>query len=205
MQQVDSNGLTEEEFLRQYNPGDFPRPSVTADVVVVADFGVNGDDLSASVLLIRRGSHPSLGQWALPGGFVNPDETVGEAARRELEEETGICVDELRQLYTFSKPGRDPRTWVITVAHVAILDNSQISAVAGDDAADAQWFVAVATKQGNLINLTLSNNATILTALVKQIEGSEEFEIVENHGLAFDHAAIIACALENRRRRRYET
>jgi len=195
MQQVDTNGLTEAEFLERYNPGDYPRPSATADIVVVTDLEIHGDDVSASILLIRRGAHPYLGHWALPGGFMNPDETVGEAAKRELEEETGILVDNLEQLYTFSKPGRDPRTWVITVAHMARIDH-KISVRAGDDAGDAQWFTTTATKQNTSVNLTLINNSTKLIARVRQIPDSEEFEIIENNGLAFDHAAIITCAIE---------
>ena len=85
MELRDKNGLTEQEFLASYHAGDFPRPSVTADIMIFSR-----DERGLKVLLVRRGGHPCLGQWALPGGFVEPNETIGHAAARELEEETGL-------------------------------------------------------------------------------------------------------------------
>jgi ADP-ribose pyrophosphatase YjhB (NUDIX family) len=208
----DASGLTESEFLAQYDPGDWPRPSVTADVVLFT----LGDELASpfcqlQVLLIKRGGHPCLGQWALPGGFVDPDETVGEAAARELLEETGIQVDvsKLEQLHVFSKPGRDPRTRIITCTHLAVIDVESKEALAGphagDDAAEARWFdvrveyldktespAAAATKQ---VHLLLSNNDTHLSATIEQDPTSSELIATENNGLAFDHAEMLAWAL----------
>ena len=94
---------------------DFPRPALTADVVL---FAGPAEDLS--VLLIRRGRPPFRGQWALPGGFVDEGERVIDAARRELLEETGIAWDEdLLQVGTFGDPGRDPRGWTASVIWAA--------------------------------------------------------------------------------------
>jgi 8-oxo-dGTP diphosphatase len=123
---------------------EFPRPSVTVDCVV---FGI---DLSRSefveVLLIRRKVDPFRGAWALPGGFVrvkdagDQGESLEEAARRELSEESGARVDYLEQLYTFGSPGRDPRGRVITVAYYALVRSKDHALVATTDAADAAWF-----------------------------------------------------------------
>ena len=90
-----------------------------------------------SVLLIRR-RNPPLG-WAIPGGFVEPDEDLIDAARRELCEETGLELSELEQLATFGHPNRDPRGRTISVVYGARLQHAAHPA-AGDDAADARWF-----------------------------------------------------------------
>jgi len=117
---------------------DYPRPSVTADVII---FTLRGNDLQ--VLLIRRKYSPFEGMWAIPGGFVGISESLEEAARRELEEETGVRDVYLEQLYTFGDPGRDPRGRVITVAYFALVPAAAISPRAGDDAAEARWWSVV--------------------------------------------------------------
>ncbi|HIC89997.1 MAG TPA: NUDIX hydrolase [Anaerolineae bacterium] len=118
-----------------YDASRYERPSVTVDVVV---FTFHGQDLH--VLLIKRKHWPFAGMWAIPGGFIRMDESLEEAARRELEEETGVRGVYLEQLYTFGDPDRDPRTRVITVAYLAIVSADEVQVHAGDDAADARWF-----------------------------------------------------------------
>lgn len=113
----------------------YPRPALTVDCVV---FGL--DDESLKVLLVRRGGEPFKGAWALPGGFVAADETLERAARRELEEETGVKLEYLEQLYTFGAPDRDPRERVVTVAHFALVRLLDHSVQASTDASDAAWF-----------------------------------------------------------------
>src|SRR5690348_13589260 len=113
---------------------DYPRPSVTVDVVLVTR------ERTPRVLLIRRKGDPFAGRWALPGGFIDMDETLEESARRELREETGMEPAELVQLHTFGDPGRDPRGRTISVAYLARIDRDQATATAGDDAAEADWF-----------------------------------------------------------------
>lgn len=111
----------------------YPHPAVTADCVV---FGFDGTEIK--VLLIERGSEPYKGSWALPGGFMNIDETAEQCARRELKEETGLNIEQLEQLYTFTDVNRDPRERVISIAFWAV---TRIAEVRGsDDAAQAQWF-----------------------------------------------------------------
>ena len=118
-----------------YDPSAFPRPSVTADIAL---FTVR--DRALQVLLVKRREWPFAGQWAVPGGFVRPDETLEDAARRELAEETGVSEVLLEQLRVFSAPGRDPRTWVITVAFTALVASDALILRAGTDAAEAEWF-----------------------------------------------------------------
>ncbi len=127
----------DQEFVKTYDDSKYAKPSVTADMVIFAR-GSEAEHLE--VLLIQRGRPPFRGQYALPGGFVNPDESVDDAAARELKEETGVDCGCLEQLRTFSTPGRDPRRWVITCAYLALVEKSEITVKAGDDAKAAEWF-----------------------------------------------------------------
>ena len=112
----------------------YPRPSLTVDIALVTR------DAAPWVLLIRRKADPFAGQWALPGGFVDENERLIDAARRELKEETGIEQADLEQLHTFGDPGRDPRGWTVSVVYLALVSPDQLSATAGDDAAEVGWF-----------------------------------------------------------------
>ena len=115
----------------------YPRAALTVDCVV---FGFDGGDLQ--VLLIRRGLPPFKDRWALPGGFVRVEETLDAAARRELEEETGLSEVFLEQLYTFGSVKRDPRERVVSVAYYALVKQAAHPAKADTDASDARWFPA---------------------------------------------------------------
>jgi 8-oxo-dGTP diphosphatase len=113
----------------------FPRPALAVDCVV---FGFDEEDLK--VLLIQRSLPPFAGAWALPGGFVRVDESVDAAARRELEEETGVRCAYLEQLYTFGDVDRDPRERVVSVAYYALVKLQAHSLRARTDASDTAWF-----------------------------------------------------------------
>src|SRR6267154_2203514 len=115
----------------------YPRAALTVDCVV---FGFDEGELK--VLLIERGLEPFKGRWALPGGFVRVDETLDDAARRELDEEAGLKNVFLEQLYTFGEVERDPRERVVSVAYYALVKLSEHEARAATDAANANWFVA---------------------------------------------------------------
>lgn len=115
---------------------EYPRPSVTVDIVV---YGYDGGK-QLKLLLIRRGSDPFKGHWALPGGFVDMGEDLEAAALRELEEETGVKDLFVEQLFTFGKPGRDPRGRVISVAYFSLVNLQDHPAVAASDADKAEWF-----------------------------------------------------------------
>lgn len=114
---------------------EYPRLMLTVDAVV---FRMSGE--VQEVLLIRRKYDPFAGMWALPGGFVDMDETVEEAIVRELEEETKLKVKKLEQLHTFSELGRDPRGRTVSVTFFGIADKHNSTVTGGDDAQDAQWF-----------------------------------------------------------------
>jgi 8-oxo-dGTP diphosphatase len=114
---------------------EFPRGALTVDCVV---FGL--DDKELKVMLIQRALAPFQGKWALPGGFVRTDETLDEAARRELEEETGLRNVFLEQLYTFGAVQRDPRERVVSVAYYALVNLRDHPVQAATDARDAGWF-----------------------------------------------------------------
>ncbi|MUK01073.1 NUDIX domain-containing protein [Vibrio cholerae] len=156
----------EEQFLKDYEPKEYPSVALTVDLVV---FAVTGSVLQAA--FVRRGGHPFKGALALPGGFVEPDEDALQAAWRELEEETGLDLGEHRahveQLATYSSPKRDPRMRVVSVAHLALLatDGRALPALKpGSDATAAHW--------------------------------QPVHEVLADEELAFDHRDILTAALE---------
>jgi 8-oxo-dGTP diphosphatase len=116
---------------------EYPRPQLTSDCVVL---GLG--DASLDVLLVERASAPYRGRWALPGGFLDEGETLERAARRELDEETGVKVHKLVQLGAFDDPHRDPRGRVISVAFMAVVPRASQKPQAGSDARRVAWFPA---------------------------------------------------------------
>ncbi len=156
----------EEQFLKDYEPKEYPSVALTVDLVV---FAVTGSTLHAA--FVRRGGHPFKGALALPGGFVEPDEDALQAAWRELAEETGLDLGAHRahveQLATYSSPKRDPRMRVVSVAHLALLatDGRTLPELnPGSDAAAAHW--------------------------------QPVHEVLADEELAFDHRDILTAALE---------
>ncbi len=144
----------------------FPRPGITVDCVV---FGLDEQD-TLKVILIQRKLPPFEGQWALPGGFVHLDETLEQAAWRELREETGIQDVFLEQLYTFSALNRDPRERIITVAYYALVNLGEYHLEATTDAADAAWFAI-----DNLPKLAFDHSEIFQTAL-NRLRGKIRYE-----------------------------
>ena len=134
----------------------YPRPALTADCIVFAR-----KELDFRVLLVQRANEPYKGKWAFPGGFMNMDETTEETARRELKEETGLIVDDIRQIGTFDRVDRDPRGRVITVAYFVVIDGIR-DVKGGDDAAVARWFSI-----GNLPELAFDHQKIMEVALRK--------------------------------------
>jgi 8-oxo-dGTP diphosphatase len=113
---------------------EYPRPAVSADCIIIDKTGGH-----LKILLIERHNEPFKGMWALPGGFIEEDETVDAGAARELKEETGLNVS-LEQFRVYSDPERDPRGRIITVAFIAVLENEKLKPRAGDDAKNVKWF-----------------------------------------------------------------
>jgi len=143
----------------------YPRAALTVDCVV---FGFEESDLQ--VLLIRRAIPPFKDRWALPGGFVRVEETLDDAARRELVEETGLKDVFLEQLYTFGAVDRDPRERVVSVAYYALVRPGDHTTAASTDAAEARWFPI------QDIPALAFDHATILTAALKRLRGKLTYQ-----------------------------
>ncbi len=158
---------TPEAKAHHYDVTRYERPSVAVDVVMMS---LRQRDLQ--VLLVKRRSWPFEGMWAIPGGFVNIDESLEDAARRELLEETGVQDVYLEQLYTFGDPGRDPRTRVITVTYFALLASERLHIRAADDAADVGWFPVY-----NLPPLAF-DHAKILDYTLNRLRGKLEYTTI---------------------------
>ena len=161
----DKNGLTEAEAIAVHRTKNYPKPALTADIAVFAN-AENG----VKLLMIKRGGHPFLGCWALPGGFADEGETIEQTAARELEEETGLKGLPLKLIGVYSTPGRDPRGWTVSAAYAVLLPEGIPEATAGDDAADARW-----------IDVRFANGVLIP-------------DLPDGGAPAFDHAEIIADA-----------
>lgn len=196
----DKKGLTEAEFLAAYDPSKWERPSVTVDMFCYCRE-------NRSLLMVKRGGHPFIGKWALPGGFLEPDETAEQAVRRELAEETGVNADAIIQLRAFSDPHRDPRTRIVTVAYIAVLDRLP-DARAGDDAADAKWFalertVTERTDDGRNVTergmITLRGEETLEISFETvtqkgRLTSDPVMKVKQSERIAGDHGTIIAYA-----------
>jgi len=124
-----------DETAETYDATRYERPSVTVDVVIFTLI-----ERELHVLLVRRKRWPFEGRWAIPGGFVQMDESLEEAALRELEEETGVRDIYLEQLYTFGDPKRDPRTRVISVAYIALVRADKQTLRVSEESSDVRWF-----------------------------------------------------------------
>ncbi len=220
--QRNKNGLTEKKFLDTYRPGDYKRPSNTVDMLLftVTDQPVEGKDPKKvlKLLLIKRGDHPFMGCFAVPGGFVNIDEGLAAACYRELKEETNVENVYFEQLKTFGdNVKRDPRTRVISIAYMALTDSTNIKPAAGDDADEAKWFTVKkdfvssdtsGKEKVDTYNLTLTSDdgevrigclvteKYVKKGIVPIIESSYELFPLSEYKLAFDHYEIVDCALE---------
>ena len=188
-------------FLKKYDPSKYKNPAVAADTAL---FAADGDALK--ILLIRRGAYPYKGRWALPGGFVNIDEDVRQSAQRELQEETGVSGIYIEQAFVWTLPDRDPRQRVITVSYIGLAPFEKLQAVAGDDAAQAEWFTLRGyeeTEAGGTVTAryTLSGIETLHPVVSYPPGRLQEISRVQSGGLAFDHAESIAFSLNTLRQR----
>ena len=155
---------TDHEVPIDYDPSQFPAFAVTVDVVILTM-----SDSRLHVLLVRRGVAPFEGMWAVPGGFKRPNETLDEAAKRELAEETGVdATSLLTQFGAYGDPERDPRMNVVTVAYLAVLRDVG-DVVAGTDAAAAS-LVPVSDVQDGTTELAFDHGGIVRDA-VERVRG----------------------------------
>jgi 8-oxo-dGTP diphosphatase len=168
--------MNEAEFLKSYDPGAFPRPSVAVDLVLMSVI----DDAPA-VLLVQRDDHPYLGRWALPGGFVKIDESLDDAAARVLRAKARMESAYVEQLYTFGAVNRDPRTRVISVSYFALLPSDSFAEALRQDASlgVAEIKVPWSGESGGPVEVRSSDGKSL--------------------PLAFDHAEIIGIAMQRLR------
>lgn len=221
MGKVNEQGLSEEGFRESDDAGLYDRLSVTVDLLI---FTVTDEEKenyrklpekALRLLLIRRNQQPYLNQWALPGGFVQPGESLDEAARRKLQEEANSGDIYMEQLYTWGDVARDCRTRALSVSYMALADSARMN---DETSAEAAWFTVscklcqeqkTVTASGyilqQLIKLTLSNEEHELSAAIRMIKTVDnkltrvEREIVVGNGIAFDHAKIIGYGIQRLR------
>lgn len=194
MEKRDKNGLAEREFLESYSSDKYKKPSLTADIVLIARDGDKNE-----LLLIKRGGHPYIDCFALPGGFAEPGESIERTAARELYEETAVENVVFESIGVFSSPGRDPRGWVVSDAFLAVADKKDIRVLAGDDAAKAVWFSVFVNSNGKNIRLVSDGEEINIKFEKKNVPSPfgvrAEYHITDDGGLAFDHALILATAM----------
>lgn len=218
-------GLTEEEFLKQYDANMYSKPSFTVDMLIFTVVNEEKENYrrlpekSLKILLVKRGDHPYIGKWALPGGFVAVEESLDEAALRVLRAETNIDDIYMEQLYTWGEVNRDPRTRVISSSYMALVDSSSLIIKAGNDETDASWFninynllqeKKVLVEKGyiyeQIVEIKLWNESEELYSKIKiteNLDGKVNREIIETVGIAFDHGKFIEYAI-NRLRKKIE-
>ena len=148
---------------------DYFHPAVAVDCVV---FGLDLEEAELKVLLVRRKGDTFQGRWALPGGFIHEDESLEDAARRELKEESGLTNVYLEQLYTFGKPRRDPRERVISVAYFALVKSRGANLKADTDVSDAAWFPA------SKLPHVAFDHADILETALTRLKGKVRYQPV---------------------------
>ena len=209
--ELNEAGQTLQEFLEEYDPRKYDNPCNTVDILVFTYAQEHGKRSLKRILLIKRRNHPCIGMWATPGGFIEFRESIDDAARRELEVETGIKNIDIEQLKSYGVYDRDPRTRVITTAYVALVPDGMIEAHAGDDAKDAEWFDIAwqsrGVKENNGISTEelqlelkckdISVGATVVrTMYTDSILKAPDYRLIQSNGLAADHGAIIMEAVD---------
>ena len=212
----------EEEFLRNYDPNQFERPSVTNDVLIfTTDDRIEKNSRKVprkglQILLVKRNEYPYKDKWAVPGGFVRMDESLEEGAVRRLREETGIDNVYMEQLYTFGEVSRDPRTRVISVANVALIAKENINYKKAEKNMETRWFWVKKELLNSFNNDKCIINKYKLNLISEDEEVKISYDICEKiektiirkttsdytlsedskDELAFDHGKIIDFAVE---------
>ena len=178
----------EKEFLKAYNPEDFERLSMTADIMVlsVSSYESNNyrktDEKHMSVLLVKREDYPFKDKWCFPGGFVGINENLDDAPIRILKNETNLSDIYLEQLYTNGEVNRDPRMRVISTSYIALVDKNRLEGKLKDN---ASWFDIRILEEKDIIDIYLTNKSKEIHIKIKRIlkEHTTDryaFEVLEN-------------------------
>lgn len=207
MSNTEKSYRSEVDFLRDYNPGDFEKLSLTTDILI---FSVSSDTQRNyrklqkkhfSVLLVKRGTYPFKNKWCLPGGFVGIKENLEEAARRILLNETNIDNVYLEQLCTFGQVDRDPRMRIVSTSYMALVDQKKLK---GNLSENAAWFDITITEKGSNMKVALKSDREKMEFVVEKKlkdESSSNYSyiVVENERLAFDHPLVISTGIDRLR------
>jgi ADP-ribose pyrophosphatase YjhB (NUDIX family) len=215
MEDANENGETLKEFLENYDESKYRHPSNTVDMILMTVL-----EGKLKILLVKRNNHPFINHWALPGGFINFDEDMDSAVRRELAEETSITKNTyFRQLYTFGSADRDPRTRVITTVYLSMTPASNVrNVMAGDDASDTAWFTlskkTISTDdkgRKSLLTLDLEEKGVHMEYLVRDkvnrnyVETKSSLTKNSTTVLAADHIKAVNMALDQLQHRAAST
>ena len=195
---------SEEEFLKDYDSSMFEKLSMTTDILIMSvssEETGNYRKLSEkkfSILLVKRDNYPFKDKWCLPGGFVSIDETLDEAAKRVLKNETNLKDIYIEQLYTFSDVKRDPRMRVVSTSYMALVDKNKLN---DKLSSNASWFNVFMLEDDKSYHITLDNgNEEIKFVVSKKLKDKTtdryDFSITKNDKLAFDHPLVIVSGIE---------
>lgn len=200
---------TEEEFLKNYDPNQFERLSMTTDILLISVSSKKQDNYRKtskkmmSILLAKRDDYPYKNMWCLPGGFVDPKtETLEECAKKVLKRETNLSNIYLEQLYTFDDIDRDPRMRVISTSYIALVDKNRLDQKISEN---TSWFdIILYDEDQENVRLTLDNGSVnfsieISKELKEKTTDRYKFKEVKNKTLAFDHSIVILSGIERLR------
>ena len=197
----------EQEFLKSYDPNQYERLSLTADILVLSVSSNDSsnyrktDDKKMSILLVKRDNYPFKDKWCLPGGFVGYNEELDDAPKRILKNETNLDNIYLEQLYTYGSINRDPRMRVISTSYMSLIDKNMLNENLNKN---ASWFDITLFEEGNDVTVVLDNGIETLSFKIKK-ELKEKttdryaFNVIENKSIAFDHPLVILAGLERLR------
>lgn len=196
---------SEEDFLKHYDSSKYEKLSVTTDILVTSislEKNENYRKLNHkkfSVLLVKRENYPFKDMWCLPGGFVGLSETLDEAAKRILKDETNLSNIYLEQLYTFSDVNRDPRMRIISTAYMSLIDKDQLENKLN---LTASWFNIEIKETEKQIKVHLENDDgekidfTVGKELRHHTSDKYDYKILKNDKIAFDHPLVIVYGLK---------
>jgi len=212
--------ISDSEFLKKYDSSSFFKPSVSSDAIVFTIRDIKTDNYrklpekKLQVLLVKRGENPFIDKWSIPGVFIQEKENFEGSVKRCLDEKANISDIYLEQLYTWGSPKRDPRTRVISVSHMGLINSDNIDLKPGKNVEDIAWFtinteilkeekeeIEDGYKITEEVCLTLENEKTVLKSVLNVIkEYRRNNEIIYTNiissDLAFDHPKMLIYAIE---------